>query len=458
MEDERKESKESLDQIIQQILDAFEIDDEQIVRIILKDTRVEDLAEIIESLKREEKSRIIPLVKNDVLPELFSRLDPDTITMAIEEFGPEFVATVLDELPSDEAANILTDMHERHGEEIIDLMKQSGSAKVKKILEYPEDSAGRLMSTDFVALNENTSPEQAIEYIRLKRLEEPVFYIYVVDNDNKFIGIVPIHKILFASPDHALADLIEEDFVTVSVNTDQEEVAKLVGKFDIPALPVLDDEGHLVGRVTVDDILDVIEDEATEDIYRMAGTDYEELHSNSPFKIARIRMPWLLTCILGSMLTGAVIQKFEMTLSTQIALVAFIPVIMSTGGNTGLQSCTIMVRRMALGDISTYTVMADIWKEVRTAVVLGITCGTLLMIVARLWRGDMYIALILGASMFFAVSVSSLIGMCVPLLFKKIKIDPAVASGPLITTLNDMVGLSIYLCLSTLFLTKLPPQ
>ncbi|MDX9703745.1 MAG: magnesium transporter [Candidatus Auribacterota bacterium] len=455
MDDERRES---LDRTIQLLLEALELSDNQTVKTVLRDTRVEDIAEIIESLNREEKSRIIPLVDQDILPDLFSRLDPDTINMAIEEFGQEFVATVLDKLPSEEAAEILTDMHERQGEEIIELMKQSGSAKVKKILEYPEDSAGRLMSTDLVALNENTSPEKAIEYIRLKRLEKPVYYIYVVDNDNKFIGIVPIPKILFAPPDCTIFDLIEKDFVTVSVNTDQEEVAKLVGKYDIPAMPVLDTEGHLVGRITVDDVLDVIEEEATEDIYRMAGTDYEELYSESPVAIARIRMPWLLTCIFGSILTGAVIHQFEITLAEQIALVAFIPVIMSTGGNTGLQSCTIMVRRMALGDISAYTILSDIWKEIRTAVVLGIACGLLLTVVAKLWRGNTYIAMILGVSMFFAVSVSSLVGMFVPLLFKKIKIDPAVASGPLITTLNDMVGLSIYLCLSTLFLSRIPPQ
>lgn len=455
MEEDRRES---INEIIEQLLDAFENNDRRRVNDILRDTRVEDIAEIIESLTWEDQSKIFPLLDQEIMPEIFTHIDPDTINMVIEEYGPEFVARILDELPSEEAADILTDMKERYGEEIIELMKQSGSAKVKKILEYPEDSAGRLMSTDFVALNENTSPEQAIEYIRLKKLEEPFFYIYVVDNDNKFIGTVPIHKILFASKNHTLADLVDEDPITVSVTTDQEEVAKMVGKYDIPALPVIDRENRLVGRITVDDVIDVIEEEATEDIYKMAGTDYEELFSESPFRIARIRMPWLFTCIFGSLLTGAVIRQFEMTLAAQIALVAFIPVIMSTGGNTGLQSCTIMVRRMALGNVSTYTIMVDIWKEIRTAVILGLMCGVLLMGIARLWRGNMYIAGILGASMFFAVSISSLVGMCVPLIFKKIKIDPAVASGPLITTLNDMVGLSIYLCLSTLFLAKIPPQ
>ena len=453
MTEDRREIFASL---IGNILEALHENDEKKINVLLDDCRAEDIAEIIESLNREEQVAIIKFLDDDIIADVFSKLDPDTINEVNDEYGAEFVAKILEEMPSEEAADAISEMREKEADELLDLMETAESEKVKKILEYPDDTAGRLMSADFVALNENTSPEKAIEYIRQKEMEEPFFYIYVVDNTNVYQGMVPIHKILFAAKGQTLGDLIDkEETITVSVLTDQEEVAKLVEKYDVPALPVLDESKKLVGRITVDDVIDVINEENTEDIYKMVGTDQEELFSKSAFKVARIRLPWLLTCILGSLLTGFVIRNFEVTLATEIALVAFIPVIMSTGGNTGLQSSTIMVRRIALGDISVYNVMGNILKEIRTALILGCVCGLVLMVIARIWRGDLFIGIIIGTSMFFAVSASCIVGLLVPILFKKIKIDPAVASGPLITTLNDMVGITIYLLLSTIFLSHI---
>ena len=438
---------------IKNILEALHENDENKVNFLLDDCRPEDIAEIIESVNSEEKVAIIKFLDKDIIADVFSKLDPDTINEVNNEYGAEFLAKIFEEMPSEEAAEAISEMRDKEADELLDLMESSESEKVKKILEYPEDTAGRIMNSDFVALNENTSPEKAIEYIRHKELEEPFYYIYVVDNNNIYKGIVPIHQILFAAKGQTLGDLIDkEENITVSVLTDQEEVAKMVEKYDVPALPVLDENKRLVGRITVDDIIDVINEENTEDIYKMVGTDQEELFSKSAFKVARIRLPWLLACIFGSLLTGFVIRSFEMTLATEIALVSFIPVIMSTGGNTGLQSSTIMVRRIALGDISVYNIMGNILKEIRTALILGCVCGLILMIIAKIWRDDLFIGLIIGTSMFFAVSASCIVGLLVPILFKKIKIDPAVASGPLITTLNDMVGLTIYLLLSTIFL------
>ncbi|MCD6459810.1 magnesium transporter [bacterium] len=451
-----KDRQEIFTALVNNLLEALHENDEQKINSLLADCRIEDIAEIIESLNREEQIAIIKFLDDNIIADVFSKLDPDTITDVADEYGTEFVAKILEDMPSEEAAEAISEMRGKEADELLDLMETSESEKVKKILEYPEDTAGRIMNSDFVALNENTSPEKVIEYIRHKQIEEPFYYIYVVDNKNIYKGMVPIHKIIFASSSATLGNLIDkEENITVSVSTDQEDVAKIVEKYDIPALPVLDENKKLVGRITVDDIIDVINEENTEDIYKMAGTDYEELFSKSAFKIARIRLPWLITCIFGSLLTGLVIRRFELTLASQIALVSFIPVIMSTGGNTGLQSSTIMVRRMALGDISVYNIIGNILKEIRTALILGCVCGLVLMLIAKIWRGDLFIGLIVGISMFFAVSASCIIGLLIPILFKKIKIDPAVASGPLITTLNDLVGLTIYLLLSTIFLNHI---
>lgn len=441
------------DELIHQLIEAES--NEQIVTL-LHDMRPEDIAEVLEILGKDDKIRIVGAIALETMAEVLPDMDPDFMNLLIDEFGHPYVASILDEIPSDEAADLISDLNQRDIDTLLELMSRHESARVQNVLLYPEDTAGRLMSTDYVAMNENTTTEQAIEYIRSKEREEPFFYIYVVDNENKFIGSVPIHQILFARKQTTLGDLIdEEDSITVGVSVDQERIARIFEKYDVPALPVVTEEGKLLGRITVDDIIDVIYEENTEDIYRMAGTDHEEIYSESAFKVARIRLPWLMTCIFGSLLSGIVIHYFELTLTNSIALVSFIPVIMATGGNTGLQSCTIMVRRLALGNVSSYNVATSVFKELRTALILGLVCGMVLFTIAHVWKGGFSIGIILGASMFFAVSMSSMLGLFIPMLFKKINIDPAVASGPLITTLNDIIGLTIYLLLATVFLSHI---
>jgi len=428
------------------------LDDENAITAILADTRNEDIAEILNSVNREEKIKITRYIDKEKMAQVFAKIAPDTIYAVSEEFGPVYVAEILDNMEPEEAAEVLSELDSEVVEAVLALMEKPEARKVKETLEYEEKTAGRLMSADFIAMNENTTPEQAIEYIRTKEIEKTYYYIYVVNNDNLYIGLIPIQKIIFAKKNVILGDIAEKDVVSVPVNMDQEQVARLVGKYDVPALPVVDANGILLGEITVDDVIDVINEENTEDIYKMAGTDYEEVFSESAFKVAKIRLPWLLTCIFGSLLSGTVIRKFEVTLEQAISLVAFIPVIMATGGNTGLQSCTIMVRRLAMGNLSSYNIASNIFKEIRTALILGTVCGSLLFVIASMWRGNPFIGFILGISMFSAVSVSSIVGLCVPILFKKFNIDPAVSSGPLITTLNDIIGLSIYLLLSSLLI------
>ncbi len=438
--------------IIDQILSA---QDDASLKGILDDVRVEDIAEILKSLDVDDQNRILSVLDIETEAEVLAKTNPEIVGNIIGETDPEHVAKILDQMPSEEVADAVSELKEENASHLLDLMAKVESDKVKKILRYPEDTAGRLMSSEYVAMNVNTPPSKAIEYIRQREMEEPFYYVYAVDNDNRFVGSVPIQKILFSGKNQALGDLIDEDTVTVSAYLDQEKVAGLVKKYDIPALPVVDDENRLVGRITVDDILDVIDEENTEDIYRMVGTNYEEVFSQSAFKIAKIRLPWLVTCIFGSLLSATVIRYFEVTLREAIVLVSFIPVIMATGGNTGLQSCTIMVRRIALGHLSSYNIMSNIYKEIRTALILGTVCGSILFLITRFWRGNNVMGIIIGVSMFLAVSASSIVGIFVPILFKKLKIDPAVASGPLITTINDTVGLSIYLLLSTFLLSHI---
>lgn len=447
MEENKSENIESK---IDHIISA--LDDKEVVTGILSEMRSEDIAEILNVVNYDEKIKIIRYLDQEKMSHVFAKTGADTIYAVIEELGPVYVAGILEHMEPEEAAEILSELEEEAVEAVLALMGKPEARKVKETLEYEEKTAGRLMSTDIIVINESTTPEQAIEYIRTKEIEKTHYYIYVVNNENRFIGLIPIHKIIFAKKNVGLGNIAEKEVACLPVTMDQEQVARLVGKYDVPALPVIDESGDLVGEITVDDVIDVINEENTEDIYRMAGTDYEEVFSESAIKVAKIRLPWLLACIFGSLLSGTVIRKFEVTLEQAISLVAFIPVIMATGGNTGLQSCTIMVRRLAMGNLSSYNIASNIFKEIRTALILGTVCGSLLFVIAAIWRGNPFIGFILGVSMFSAVSASSIVGLCVPILFKKIKIDPAVSSGPLITTLNDIIGLSIYLILSAILI------
>ena len=228
----------------------------------------------------------------------------------------------------------------------------------------------------------------------------------------------------------------------------------MVKKYDLSVLPVIDDTGILVGRITADDIIDIIDEESSEDIYRMAGTDEEELRVTSPFKIARIRLPWILICIVGSFLSALVISSFEMTLARVISLVAFIPMITATGGNVGLQSSSIVIRGLALGILKSSNLWKEVVKQIKVALWLGLACGIILSIIGFFW-GDTnpgLLGAVVGLSMFLAVTFSTLTGVLIPLSFHQLKIDPAIASGPLITTLNDVLGIALYLTSATIML------
>jgi len=239
---------------------------------------------------------------------------------------------------------------------------------------------------------------------------------------------------------------------SVTPETDQEAAARLVKKYDLEVLPVVDSQGRLRGRITADDVLDVIDEETSEDIYRMAGTDEEELRATSSFKIAQIRMPWLMICIAGSFVASLVIRSFEVTLGRLISLVAFIPMITATGGNVGLQSSSIVIRGLALGTLSSSRLWREVVKQIKVALLLGLACGALLAVVALLWRDNPFLGGVVGLAMFLAVSFSTLSGVLIPLTFHKLKIDPAIASGPLITTLNDVLGIALYLSSATVMI------
>ena len=280
-----------------------------------------------------------------------------------------------------------------------------------------------------------------------------VFYLYVTNAHNQLVGILSLRKLLTVSPSRKLKDIMAGDVISVRTEMDQEEVAKVVEKYNILAVPVVDDANKLMGIITVDDIIDVIRAEATEDIYKMAGASDEELILGyKSFKIARLRLPWLLTNLLGGVVTGFLMWKLKVTLEAVIALITFIPVITGMGGNVGGQSATIVVRGFATGRVEMTAINRVLFKEIRVGIIMGAVCGMVVGAIAWAWHGNPYLGIVVGIAMMVAMTVAATMGVMAPTFFKRIGVDPAIAAAPFVQTANDITGILIYFTTATFFL------
>jgi magnesium transporter len=335
-------------------------------------------------------------------------------------------------------------------------MKDEHSDEIEQLLQYEEDTAGGIMSTEFFSLTEETTVQEAIDALQHARDVEMVFYVYVTDLHNHLVGVLSLRQLLMVPPSTRLKDIMVNDVISVRTDTDQEEAAQLVARYNVLAVPVVDEWNKLVGLITVDDVIDVLREEATEDIYKMAGTSEEELlYSHKPFKVARLRLPWLITNLFGGIVTGYLMWRFKATLKEVLALISFIPVITGMGGNVGGQSATIVVRGFATGRIDFSTLRKVFFKELRVGLIMGIVCGLTVGLVAYYWHHKFYLGLVVGLAMMSAMTVAASMGVLAPGFFKRIGIDPAIASSPFVQTANDITGILIYFGTATLFLNYL---
>jgi magnesium transporter len=423
------------------------------LEVYLREMEPEDVAEVLTELPLEKRLVVFDLLDPADAAVVLDDTDPQTRLHLLQKADNERLARVLDAMPVDEAADIVEEIPEKEREEILDLLEKEDAEEVEEILSYPEDSAARVMNPEFIRVSEDNSIEDAINYMRSLEVGEDVFYVYVVDSEMKLCGIVPLRKLLTAKAGTVIKNIMEKDVHSVFADEDQEKVAQIMKKYDLTALPVIERDGKLVGRITVDDIIDVMDKEHAEDISRMTGTIEEEQGTETTVEATQNRLPWLVTCMLGSIITGIVIQMFEVTLAETIALVSFIPVITATGGNSGVQASTVVVREIALGHMDLAHVGEEVWRQLKIAVSLGVVCGVLLTFLANIWKHNSVVGLIVGLSIFLVVVWSNFVGVVIPVIFKKIKIDPAIASGPFITTLNDVIGVFIYLSVATALLS-----
>lgn len=414
--------------------------------------RPEDVAYALRRLTPAEQFQTFQILIADHpqgAADVLTDLEPQQRAAILEQLPIEQVARVLDLVPVDDAVYVVESLPEELKTRVLEIVRlESRFADVQHQLAYREWSAGRIMDTDFLALPQETTAAEAIAQVRRRAHEvEMISYLYVVDAEGRLLGVVSMRQLLLSPPAGTLGQIMTPNLITVTTDAEQEAVAELAERYDLVAVPVVDGDGRLQGIVTVDDILDVFKEEATEDFYKMAGTSDEELlYQERTFKIAGIRLPWILFNLLGLLVAGTVVRHFEETFELAL-LIGFIPVVMGMAGNVGSQTATLAVRGLATGHLAEAVDQRRnfLWQQVKVGTILAVAVAGVVASLALLFsRGNLDLALAVGGALVVAIELAALNGAVIPLVFQRIGIDPAIASGPLVTTANDVLGSLIY--------------
>jgi len=428
------------------------------IRRIIAKTHPADLAHLFARFDEDQQVRLFGLVSEvEERALLLAELADEDAASIIRKIQRSEAAGILKEMDNDDVADIVGTLPEDVSAELMDLMTGEDSFEVEGLLRYGEDTAGGIMTPDFVGLQETAAVGEAIELVRRNRDVEMAFYVYVLNTHGQLVGVVSLRQLVISDNDVQLKDIMEPGVVSVRTDTDQEEVARLVSRYNLLAIPVVDERNILLGLVTVDDVIDVLKDEATEDILKMAGAGQELVDHDSVASAIRSRSPWLLIAFVGELIGVMLITPFGESLQTHHYMAFFIPIIIAMGGSIGTQSATIVVRSLATGRILPQEVRQAYWRELRVALILGTVYGVFSGVVGWFWSGwSLGFGLAVGLSMLSAMVIAVTVGALLPLFFAKVKIDPAVSTGPFVTSAVDVLGLLAYFVISSLILSVIP--
>ena len=417
---------------------------------LLGKTRPEDVAVAFRGMTSDAQMSVFRVLMDDYpdsAAEVLSEVDTPELQGIVEELSDRQVAAVFERMSVDDAVSVVEELPPELEERVLQIVDVGNLDEVQTHLTYRDDSAGRLMVPAYLAMHGDTTVQEAIAAIRSSEEVDNVFYLYVVDGENHLVGVVSLRQLLLAAPETVLTDIMTHSVIKVDTSTDQEEVARLASRYDLLAVPVTDDRNRLLGIVTVDDIIDVVKEEATEDFFKMVGTSDDELvYEDRSLQVARFRLPWLLVNLVGLIGAGMLLKYFEVTLKEALVLVFFLPVVMGMGGNVGSQTATITVRGLATGRIGRgrLNLRKYVWQQFKVGAILSVACAAVVALGAMVLEKDLSYALVVGFSLLLVVLLAAINGACVPLIFQRFGIDPAVASGPLVTTSNDITGILIY--------------
>ncbi len=443
-------SENDFAEILSSIRELIEKKNQGALLNLLIDLHPADIADLLTDLKKDERKYLFPLLPAEKASAVLTELDPPIVDQILEDVSEQRLSTLVDKMDSDDAADIISELPDDVAQSVLEQIPDEISEDVKELLLYEEDTAGGIMALEFVSVKNKSTVNQTIKAIRrVRKKMKTVHTIWVTNDDEKLLGSVSLTDLVLAKGKTLISKIINKDIKYVYTDMDQEEVAIFFRKYDLVALPVVNSSHQLVGQITIDDIIDVVEEEASEDISLFAGASDEELQEDSFLKISWVRLPWLMVAFVGQLIAAFIIQQFEGTLVQIIALTFFMPVIMAMGGNSGIQSSIIVIRGLATGEISVESTWRRFFREFRVSLFIGFIFGVIMLLVVGLWLGNYMMGLIIGFALNLVILQATLFGGLIPFLLKRADIDPALASGPFITTFNDILGLLIYLVLIT---------
>ena len=423
------------------------------LRQTAEDMQDADIASVMDDMEDEESLKMFRILPKNKAADVFAQLDLDAQQYIIQSLSEKEASNIIDNLQADDATDLLEEMPANVVKKILANARPDTRADINHLLRYPEDSAGSIMTVEYVDLKESMTVQDAINRIREIGLDsETINTCYVLDAQRVLVGIVALRYLLIRKPDEVIGDIMNENVISINTMTDQEEAARMFQKYDFMAMPVVDNENRMVGIITIDDVVDIMEEEATEDIEKMAAIvpSDKTYFRTTILETYKHRMPWLLLLMISATFTGAIITNYENALASYVVLTAYIPMLLDTGGNAGSQASVSVIRGISLGEIEFNELPKALWKEIRVAVLCGITLsGVNFLKLLFLDRVGAEIALIVCATLVVVVIFAKAIGCLLPLLANKIHLDPAVMASPLITTIVDAVSLLTYFQIAT---------
>ncbi len=457
LQDKEKDSKRVLyDEEL--LIRALQNEELELFRNEFLDLHPYDQAKFFSRIDDDLRNKLYNYLSPDEMADLFESLDidEDDYQNILAKMNPTYAAEMLSEMYTDDAVDVLNELDKEQVVSYLTIMDDESAKEIKELLHYEEYTAGSIMTTEFVAISENQTVRSAMYILKNEAPNaETIYYIYVIDEEKKLVGVISLRDLIISHDDVMISEIMSDRVMSVSVSEDQESVARKMKDYDFLALPVVDFQSHLLGIITVDDIIDVMEEEASDDYSKLAGIADVDSIDRNPFNAAKKRLPWLIALLFLGMFTASLIGRFEATLDKVAILAVFIPLIAGMAGNTGTQALAVAVRGIATGDLEQESKWKLVVREAGTGLITGTTCGIVVTLVVYVWKGEFFLGVLVGFSILVSLFVATLAGTLVPLLMHKLKVDPAVASGPFITTINDIISILIYFGLATLFMNYL---
>jgi magnesium transporter len=444
----------NIDIILEQIRTALSEGDWDRVTSLLESLRRSDQAEIFSDLPPEQQQEILPLMNPENSADILEELEDEEVLDIANRMETDRLVEIVDEMEPDEAADLLGDISAEQAEEVLQQIDESED--IRYLLEHPDETAGGVMTALDVHIQQDMTVEEAIEHLRqLTPDSEEIYYLFVEDKLNHLVGVVSLRQLVVTKPGTLISSIMDPDPISIPVGADQEEAARLMQRYDLLALPVIDENRLLVGMITYDDLLDVLEDEATEDIYRLGGVPKEQPADVRITSAMKTRLPWLVLNLITSLLTATVLSVFEDTIAQVAVLAAFFPIVAGVSGSAGTQALTVTVRGLALGDIAPKEGLKALTRELFLGLINGVSIGLIVSVIALVWKGPAVLGLVVGLATLMNMICAAVAGVLMPISMQKLKFDPALASPILVTTTTDTLGYFFYLGLATLLISNL---